>query len=849
MQDEDEDKPIKPPVTRIFSMKSLMRENGVEFDEEGAPMPCGSVRFSTRGRSLVRMKSSRVKRSGSAGHDASPFKPLETMDEDGLEKEFSFTPQNSNWWAEPQYLEDHVAIFIRDAKGLPIKELHHMSSSTYVRIRIQNRGPDGVIKTQEACTRTVHHTLNPFYGQLFFFPLSLVRPDTIGHFTVHNSGVVDGFAGEVVSTFDHYLCNCAGSMDNMIQWYKLQKKRPSDKVSGELCMLMTIVPARIFNVLQWSESPSTLMDPQILNALLSQFTLRVSLERIVNLRFSDMVKADVEEILTKRLQVQVRIGRSVVTVKVQPKDIVYSQEVSNRGRVVIGTSFALSELISVPLTHSFDVAFNVMTKKKQKDEIGDIRIYLMDKRDILTKIQIPIWEIGLRREMSLGPEDESATFQLYEQGKGKASALGISMVENIDAWMKRVADEVSLKAGGSAPGESTERLSSPEPGNIVQNSSASEPSLKEVGQLDELKRKAPDLTGVAMTRAFARPLPSNKGYFYKRRAEPYAFELVEGHPEMQVAMLLVPTVTAGLASAESKEEEDAEDSSDEEEAAKAEEAAPISLPPPLPVMVCEQVIGSSPLSVFDAVFKQEADFRVRQAAAEGLVDVTLSPWESSGSDKERKVTYVRPLSIPIPMAPKKCNVTETHKLRVKEAGGFIMEAKVQTDAPKGDCFFVLIQYAACSEGGNTKLRISFQVEFTKPVGFLKGAIEGGALSSTKKLLQAMADALAAEMSPKLVLAHAPRAARPTGNAPASNPSSISISSDVPPITMPNKTGASAVPKWIRSFSAIWKEGGGDLALLLLSLILVYVMFSISGNIKSATSSLQKIEALLSTKKE
>ena len=32
-------------------------------------------------------------------------------------------------------------------------------------------------------------------------------------------------------------------------------------------------------------------------------------------------------------------------------------------------------------------------------------------------------------------------------------------------------------------------------------------------------------------------------------------------------------------------------------------------------------------------------------------------------------------------------------------------------------------------------RISFKVEFIKSVGFLKGAIEGGAIGNTKKLLQ------------------------------------------------------------------------------------------------------------------
>jgi hypothetical protein len=152
--------------------------------------------------------------------------------------------------------------------------------------------------------------------------------------------------------------------------------------------------------------------------------------------------------------------------------------------------------------------------------------------------------------------------------------------------------------------------------------------------------------------------------------------------------------------------------------------------------------------------------------------------------KSREVVYIKPLSIPIPMAPKQCSVTETQmvgvwgggfgglkakglsafaplpseaprvrnslecsclgtsvntgtffilcllycmhalarshacsQLLIKEHGGFVVEVKVVANAPKGDTFYVLIQWAAVSDGTNcSKIRISFKVGACVPGG-------------------------------------------------------------------------------------------------------------------------------------
>ncbi len=51
------------------------------------------------------------------------------------------------------------------------------------------------------------------------------------------------------------------------------------------------------------------------------------------------------------------------------------------------------------------------------------------------------------------------------------------------------------------------------------------------------------------------------------------------------------------------------------------------------------------------------------------MDIVTGGWEAdpaAGGNSKRKVrnvTYTRPISIPLPMSPKKCDVTEVHSVR------------------------------------------------------------------------------------------------------------------------------------------------------------------------------------------
>ncbi len=131
----------------------------------------------------------------------------------------------------------------------------------------------------------------------------------------------------------------------------------------------------------------------------------------------------------------------------------------------------------------------------------------------------------------------------------------------------------------------------------------------------------------------------------------------------------------------------------------------------------------------------------------------VSPWvpdaalaASSGfpEARSRTASYIRPISIPMPFSPKQCNVFEAQsvgarpplptsvsshlhmlsrsppslpnlsylflQLMIREAGGFVVQKKVTTNAPKGDTFHVLLLFVGISEGNSTRVSISFQVD-------------------------------------------------------------------------------------------------------------------------------------------
>ena len=69
---------------------------------------------------------------------------------------------------------------------------------------------------------------------------------------------------KVLTTVGHLLEPVTGIFEPFPRWYRLTRKKASDKVSGEVCLIIVVVPKYIYQVLNWSEDSQTLLDPQML---------------------------------------------------------------------------------------------------------------------------------------------------------------------------------------------------------------------------------------------------------------------------------------------------------------------------------------------------------------------------------------------------------------------------------------------------------------------------------------------------------------------------------------------------------------------------------------------------------
>ncbi|KAG1673148.1 hypothetical protein FOA52_015259 [Chlamydomonas sp. UWO 241] len=292
-------------------------------------------------------------------------------------------------------------------------------------------------------------------------------------------------------------------------------------------------------------------------------------------------------------------------------------------------------------------------------------------------------------------------------------------------------------AGGAATGAASPPLPS--------SSGVNEDSMVErTGELA--------ITGVAMMRNFIDRPAGELGYCYTRVMERCG-DFLMSSPEIRLSMCLEEVTGAETSGATPLDPITAADDEDDEDDGSAA-AEPITLPEPQRVLIPEAcaLLGGKPPEVVALLFGgSESELAVENAVREGLRDVATEPWRAADPSlgkgvKTRELRYIRPLSLGIPMAPKQCNVLEVHTMSVNKPGGFVFEKRVTTDAPKGDTFYVVIQICGTAAGVNTQLRVSYKIEFVKNVGFLKGAIESGALSGTKAILIGFVQ-MAAKMYP------------------------------------------------------------------------------------------------------
>ncbi|KAI8470119.1 MAG: hypothetical protein J3K34DRAFT_459010 [Monoraphidium minutum] len=215
--------------------------------------------------------------------------------------------------------------------------------------------------------------------------------------------------------------------------------------------------------------------------------------------------------------------------------------------------------------------------------------------------------------------------------------------------------------------------------------------------------------------------------------------------EIAVSLRLVPLPPSPAAreAVDIAAEGDARVLEDDDDDEDVPDAAPLALPPALDIAVVDTTLNLGVNALYSLVFGGGSGFMAAFWAAEELRDVSVTPWGppdpaapppgcAPGALRGRRVSYVKPLRIPIPMAPKQCNVWEEQRLLAKGDGGWVVECRSTNDAPKGDCFYVLVQLCGVHvASGAAQLRISMQMVFYKNC-LGKGMIQAGAESDARR---------------------------------------------------------------------------------------------------------------------
>eukprot|EP00879_Flechtneria_rotunda_P027209 GHRR01029104.1.p1 GENE.GHRR01029104.1~~GHRR01029104.1.p1 ORF type:complete len:120 (-),score=39.83 GHRR01029104.1:146-505(-) len=89
------------------------------------------------------------------------------------------------------------------------------------------------------------------------------------------------------------------------------------------------------------------------------------------------------------------------------------------------------------------------------------------------------------------------------------------------------------------------------------------------------------------------------------------------------------------------------------------DACLISLPEPYQVVIQDEVLYIGVNSLHALVFGAKSELMTLHFAAQQLEDVVVEPWQPGPGPeclRSRQVSYTKKLNIPVPLAPKQCQV-------------------------------------------------------------------------------------------------------------------------------------------------------------------------------------------------
>ncbi|KAF5842484.1 hypothetical protein DUNSADRAFT_6728 [Dunaliella salina] len=388
-----------------------------------------------------------------------------------------------------------------------------------------------------------------------------------------------------------------------------------------------------------------------------------------SLTLSGIVKPQTIGQLAKGLKVEIRVGQSMAMHKLHVRAVTSP---GGGGQ----SELEVDDTVAVPLATAFDPLPQLAWPHNigKPTQVQDIKVLLHSEKVLLSKTQVPLWSIP---------------------------------VGNI----------ASSNGGADSP---------PLPSLHTTSSRRQGPSRSESGFIGPKGTDAGSI--VAKEDGAAESSPQT----FVRTMEPIARKAPFAASAIEFSMCIGPKKIDASPSRTASELKDVCQQLDMLEEQEDERDAPplTNLPEPFGCICLEMNFDFGPCRLYRLLLKSGNKITAKIAAEEGLTNLNRGPWEmvdtEEGQFRQRKMTYRKPVSVPVPFAPKYADMTEIMTIKVKEIPGWVVEIVVLTNAPMGDTFKVVLQVTGTRgpSAGSSVLRVSMKMEFLKnPPGMLKQVIQ------------------------------------------------------------------------------------------------------------------------------
>jgi len=650
----------------------------------------------------------------SVGGPVGQVQPIEGRVQEGCPCEVLDTIEKKlNHWINGGYW---ICVTLKEARSLGAYDYDTQSSDPFAKLRLTLPGEKAPVISEHR-TRTVHRNLSPMFEERLLCPLSGLSPACMFHLSLYDADWLRAeFMGQVKQSLGQLLEAIEDvNKPSQPRWYSLMGKsnKPKNSCEGEVLLqveLMSYTQAE-----QHRRNQDKFKRPEFLEARFNDTQLELGAQSLL---FSHRVRdaKAIEDFLGKA-SIEVRVGQSMIRQPIRPK---VKEGLKGEQKLEL----ELDDKIIIPLHDAFQG--NIMVfDKKASSEIADIKIYICVGSEQMYKTQVPLWAVPVQNEEVSESEDDEGSSPVPSSSKsvsnvplGKASSTPVKGLSRSSAANL---DKAESTPSFTASGNKAEPLSVSEARTKSVVWKGLPRSQAEVGLL-----VASDLVH---TTSFSRNM---EHYSARQTTLPSC--------QLGFSLNIVPRQVATPGPSGDGENcgctvlDVCEDQEDERDAPPLK-----NVPAPLESKVLEANFPCGPCKLYQLLFKAGSELIDQIAKREGLTKMDIGPWGLSNcvdgkQARQRTWKYTKPLNIPIPFSPKIADVTEVHTLQIKEVSGWLLEIVITTDAPKGDTFKVVNQ-VLCMRGtsaGSCSLRVTMTVEFLKNVGFLKGAIQGGALKDTVK---------------------------------------------------------------------------------------------------------------------